>query len=336
MTIGNLSSKIRQKPSTQSILMVALLSIPIKNCKIPQKLLDDQGQTNREVQNRVLRSVLQVVTLNQNPRTESWYHNILWADGNLRGCKRVLTTWLTNWPEYSDLHHLKRHVGVLYRCPNNELGHYVPADKQQCQQKNSLYRTIINANTMSAAAKLSSCHVNWGFNVFWHIPCIGSHLPNPNLLNTMLLGMLDHLQKWIFHFMKTQKLLDKFNAIWLSMPAEHNLTPKNNSYKKISRWNGKGLKEISWKLLGVVTQSLRRESPAQRPVCNREIGCTWALLEFYMYARYNSHNVATSSYMETPCFVFTPSKMISYSGELAKRRRTNPIPWERSSWTTEK
>jgi hypothetical protein len=42
MTIGNLSSKIRQMPSTYSVVMVALLPIPIKNHKIPQKRLDEE------------------------------------------------------------------------------------------------------------------------------------------------------------------------------------------------------------------------------------------------------------------------------------------------------
>jgi hypothetical protein len=45
MTIGNLSSKIRQTPSTQSIVMFALLPIPFKNGNIPQKPLDEQLQT---------------------------------------------------------------------------------------------------------------------------------------------------------------------------------------------------------------------------------------------------------------------------------------------------
>jgi len=42
MTIGNLSSKLRQMPSTHSIVMVALLRIPIKNRNIPQKRLNEQ------------------------------------------------------------------------------------------------------------------------------------------------------------------------------------------------------------------------------------------------------------------------------------------------------
>jgi len=46
MTIGNLSSKIRQMPSKHSVVMVALLPNPIKNRNIPQKRLDEQPQTN--------------------------------------------------------------------------------------------------------------------------------------------------------------------------------------------------------------------------------------------------------------------------------------------------
>ena len=47
MTIGDQSSKICQIPSTHSIVIVALLLIPIKDCIIPQKRLDEQRQTNR-------------------------------------------------------------------------------------------------------------------------------------------------------------------------------------------------------------------------------------------------------------------------------------------------
>jgi hypothetical protein len=51
-------------------------------------------------------------------------------------------------------------------------------------------------------------------------------LPKPDLHKTMQIGMLDHLPMCIFHFMKTHKWLDNYNAIWLSMPAYHDLKPK--------------------------------------------------------------------------------------------------------------
>jgi hypothetical protein len=44
MSIGNLSSKIRQTPSTHSIVMVTLMPIPIKIRNIPLMRLDEQRQ----------------------------------------------------------------------------------------------------------------------------------------------------------------------------------------------------------------------------------------------------------------------------------------------------
>jgi hypothetical protein len=110
----------------------------------------------------------------------------------------------------------------------------------------------------------------------------------------MQIGMLHHLQNRIFHFMKTNERLDKYNAIWSSVPAYHDLTPNNKSYEEGSPWNG----EMSRYLLGVETQSLRGGNLAQRPIFNHAIECTRALFEFYMYARYKSQDDATLSYME--------------------------------------
>jgi len=92
--------------------------------------------------------------------------------------------------------------------------------------------------------------------VFRYIPCIVSDLPKPDLLHTMQIGILDHLERWIFQFMKTYKWLDKYNAIWLFVPAYHDLTPTTKSYEEVSQWNGKEMKEMGWYMLGVVTQSL--------------------------------------------------------------------------------
>jgi hypothetical protein len=110
MTIGNLSRKIRQMPSTHSVVMVALLPFPIKNRNIPQKQLDDQRQINREVLNDVLWRLLQRLTVKHNPGAESGYYNVLCADGNFSRCKPVLVAWLPDCPGYTDLHHLERHV----------------------------------------------------------------------------------------------------------------------------------------------------------------------------------------------------------------------------------
>jgi len=183
---------------------------------------------------------------------------------------------------------------------------------------------------MAADAELSSRHVHREFNVFLHIPFVVCDLLKPDLLHTMRIGMLDHLQKWIFHFMKTHKRLDMYNAIWLSVLVQDDRTPKTKSYEEVSQWNGKEMKEKGRYLLGVVTQSLRGGSPAQRPICNRAIECTRALLEFYMYARYKSHDDATLSYMEDALCRFHTLKevlLLVRAGKKAKAK-TNALRTE--------
>jgi hypothetical protein len=147
MTIGNLLLKIRQTPSTHSIVMVALLPIPIRNRNIPQKRLNKQRQTNLEVLNEVLLRLLQPLTFKQNPSAGSGYYNVLCADGKFRRCNPVLAAWLADCPEYSDLHHLERHVCFWCECSKNELGDYVHPDKEHSRRDHNLYRTLCAANT---------------------------------------------------------------------------------------------------------------------------------------------------------------------------------------------
>jgi len=257
--------------------MVAHLPIPIKNRNIPQKRQDEQRQINPEVLNTVLRRVIQPLTITQYSSAESRYYNILCAEGNFRCCKPVLAACLADCLEYSDQHHLHRHVCFWCECPKNEFWNYVSSDKQHPQRNHNLYRTLSDANTKAAKAKLSSRHDHRGFNVCRRIPCVVSDLPKPNHLHTRHIGMLHHLQRWIFHFMKTHEQLDKYNVIWLSMPAHHDLTPQNQSYEEHSEWNRKVMKEMSRYLLWVVTLPFRGGSPTQHSVFNCAIECTRAL-----------------------------------------------------------
>jgi hypothetical protein len=137
-----------------SIIMVALLPIPIKNCDIPQQLLAKQGHTNREVLNKVLRRVVQPLNFTQNSSVESRYYNVLCADGNFRHCKPVLAAWLADCPEYSHLRNLDQHVCFWCECSKNNVGVYVPPDKQHPRRNHHLYGTFSDANTMAADAEL--------------------------------------------------------------------------------------------------------------------------------------------------------------------------------------
>jgi len=160
ITIGNLCSKIHQMPSSHSVVMVALLPIPLKNSNIPRTQLDGQWQTNQKVVNEVLRRVLQLLYFKHNPGAESGYYNVLCADGNFRHWKPVLAAWLADCSGYSDLHHLERHVLDWCECPKHPLGDYVPPNKQHPWWDHNVYRTLSDDTNKAANPELSSHHVH--------------------------------------------------------------------------------------------------------------------------------------------------------------------------------
>jgi hypothetical protein len=103
----------------------------------------------------------------------------------------------------------------------------VHGDKEHARGDHNLYRTLSDANTMGADAELWLRHVHRGVKVSRHLACIVSNLPNPDLLHTMQIAVLDHLHKWIFHILMIHKWLGNYNAIWLSVPVYHDI-PRNN------------------------------------------------------------------------------------------------------------
>jgi len=140
--------------------MVALLPIPVNNRNIPQKRLEKQRQTNREVLNKVLRRLLQPLTFKQHPSTGSGYNNVFCGDRNFRRCKPVSPAWLADCPEYSDLHHLEQHDCFWCECPKNELGDYVHPDKEHPRLDHNLYTMLGGDNTKVEDAELPSNHVH--------------------------------------------------------------------------------------------------------------------------------------------------------------------------------
>ena len=165
MTIGDLSSMIGRMPSWHKNITVALLPTPIKSRNIPQDKLDEQWQTNREVPKDVLQRVHQPHSSEDDPSAESWYYNVLRADGKIRRCKQVLAAWLADCPQYCDLHHCMRHVCFWCECPHNEHWDYVPPVKQHLRWDHNLYRALSDANANAVNAKPMSRHVHTGFSV---------------------------------------------------------------------------------------------------------------------------------------------------------------------------
>jgi hypothetical protein len=69
--------------------------------------------------------------------------------------------------------------------------------------------------------------------------------------------MVDHLQKSIFDIMKTHDRVNKYNAMWLSVPAYNHVLLKTMSHQEVAQWSWKEMKERSQYQLGVATQPVQ-------------------------------------------------------------------------------
>jgi hypothetical protein len=126
--------------------------------------------------------------------------------------------------------------------------------------------------------------------------------------------------------MQTYERLDKYNAIWLLLPAYYNLTPRITSCEDVSQCNVTEMKEMRRYLLGVVMQSVPGRNPAECHIFNRAIECTRGLLEFYIYARYKSHNDVSFSYLEDALHRFYTFQDVFLLGRGGKWRWPKPMP----------
>jgi hypothetical protein len=112
MTIGNLRSSVRMKPTMHSVVLVALLPQPLKARDVPLAQKNKQKKQNRLIQQTVLDFLLQPLS---NPVDSEFV--ALCSDDRRRSCHAVLSGWIADYPEHVFLQ------GCGYGlCPQCEVG----------------------------------------------------------------------------------------------------------------------------------------------------------------------------------------------------------------------
>jgi hypothetical protein len=279
-------------PAMHSVLLVALLPIAIKMRDIPLSRYNEQKNHNRMILQHVLRHILGPLIRADRRVFFAWC-----ADGHFRRCVASPAAWIADYPEHRDLHNIKNGVCYWCECPKAEMGQ-LPARPYPVRDHDK-YRVLSVTNTTAANARLASLDVHQGSNVFWDLDCMTSDLPKPDLLHTMQLGMLKHLLGWLSMFLKQHKRFEAFNNIWLSVPAYLDMAQPRRTYEEVSSWQGKEIKTMSRFLIAVLRCALRAPSASQRGVFNQAIECSRALVEFYFYSQYDSHDEETLGLMST-------------------------------------
>jgi len=88
---------------------------------------------------------------------------------------------------------------------------------------------------------------------------------------------------------------------------------------EVTSWQGKEIKIMSRFLVGVLCCALRNPCPSQCGVFNEAIECCRALVEFYFYAQYESHDEETLGLMDKVVKRFHISKRVFRQFRVSKK-----------------
>ena len=322
MTIGNLSAKARMKHTMNGVLLVALLPIPVKMREVPAKIRNAQREHNRAIMQNVLKHVMHGLLadgVEGQPQVSVRSFYAYCADGRVRHCYPILAAWMADYPEHCNLHNIKSGVCYWCECPQDEMGD-MPRVEDRCPPRDhTLYRKLWEEDTAQSLADLKGRNVNTGWNILWSLESIISDLPKPDLLHTMQIGMLKHLLGWLQDFLKHHKRLELFNNIWLSVPAYLDMSKPRCAYEEVSRWNGGEIKTMTRFLVGVTRNALRNPTPGEKAPFESAVECTRALVEFYLYCQYESHDEDTLNLMENALRRFHSTKGVFLQFRVGKR-----------------
>jgi hypothetical protein len=137
MTIGNLSSNVRMKPTSHSILLITLLPRPIKLRDVPMPQRVEQRIHDHKVMQSVL-GFLVYPLINQDTREVIGYC----ADRQHRKCHLILSAWVADYPEHVVLQNHGYGLCPWYEITQNKLGDQI--NTSVLPRDHILYQALYN------------------------------------------------------------------------------------------------------------------------------------------------------------------------------------------------
>ena len=149
----------------------------------------------------------------------------------------------------------------------------------------------------------------WGIkdvnNAFWHIPNLYPYeLVKPDILYTLLLGMLEYLIKWVMGFLTCVRRTTDFDYIWSRFPPYPGFTRPNKAYRSFSHWKGKEITNLLRMIVAVCKAALDRTSgvgpiTTQHKVhIPKAILCVRYLTDLIALAQYRVHTLGSIKAMQ--------------------------------------
>ena len=232
MSIGNIKSTVRNKPTMNAWIPIALLPIPPKRLdKIPTYPAEAQELDALQITHEILSSILSPLS---DGRSQKGIEMVC-CDEKVRSCVPKLSAWLADHMENVMIHGITSNRCPICIAPPDEFGELpdVPYDTRPHPKYAAAYHN-------SDVEQLDSDGVKNVNNALWHIPhCEPHEIVRPDTLHTLLLGILIHLMKWVQEFLEYVGRMTVFDHIWSRLPPFPGFTRPNKAYRSVTQWQGK-------------------------------------------------------------------------------------------------
>lgn len=316
MTIGNIHASTRQAHGMHAMALVALLPVPVKF----RKLSAGEHRAQQERNHDILQSVIAYLLGSIDVQKDRSFVTMC-ADGEKRRIYPRIASWNADFPEHITWQGLKDKQCLWCELPNAQFGVWpVPVAKARDSRH---YRRLYYQNDLVSHAALEAAGVRPRENALWNLGINLSDLPKPDLLHTVLLGVLQHLLEWLHGFLKIVNRMELFNRVWLSVPPYQRFSQPKRAYEEVSHWQGKEIREMARFLMGVLYVTLRRQPDSSRRSMQDCLKATRGLLHFHFYSTYPTHDESTIADMEASLAVFHAHKDVFRRFRATKKAKAD-------------
>ena len=309
MTIGNIKLATRTRPSQFAMVLLALLPIPPPTIHGTGREMDRFKALKIEVHHHVLDKIL-------NPLREAYDNGIRirCADMKYRKCFPILAAWPADHMEYVKLFNVTQKLCPVCTIPHDSIGR---RDDQIHSSRNyhnyeAAYNTLVDTENATpgertaAKSQLIKEGIKLSFNVFWSLPGVQVEaLHVPDLLHGMYLGLLDYLMRWLDGFLADCERSSVFDNIWRTLPRYPGFAPPTKSFREVSSWQGKELRQFGRVVLSALAAALSTPNDhssmigkVKRETVTQALSCVRNLTDFQLMAEYPSHTETTIGYMK--------------------------------------